>query len=148
MTKRGGSSPDECVAGRDLPGIAILRLTKYFVQCEIAAQFVHDLILPLIHEAAVGGGVVVEAGEMKDAVDDVQDDFVPEGTGFCAGRGYIDADTDFTDLAAVVISIVERNDVCGALVAEVRLIQAGDRCEVDEHDGELIFPIRFLGQFA
>jgi hypothetical protein len=38
----------------------------------------HDQILPLMHKASIGRGVVVEAGEMKDAVNDVQDDLVPE----------------------------------------------------------------------
>jgi len=93
------------------------------------------------HGAALGGRVVVEAGKMEKAVDEVEGEFVVGGSAELAGdsTGALGADDDFTE----AIAEIETDDIRRAGVVEELPVDRGDGVIVNDSDAE--FPQRVVG---
>ena len=93
-----------------------------------------DAALGSAHGAPLGGGVVVETGEVEEAVDEVKGEFVGGRAAGLAGDddGALGADDDFAEAVAEI----EADDIGWAGVVEKALIEVGDGRVVHEGDAE------------
>jgi hypothetical protein len=105
-----------------------------------AAEPVEPVVFSGFHLSPLLGGVVVVAGQVKDAMDGVAHDFV--GPGGVEPLGVEQGDGDADKHLAVQgdgiegVSMVEADDVGGVGVLEEGEVQAGDFPGIDEVDAE------------
>ncbi|HWX21763.1 MAG TPA: hypothetical protein VN578_17805 [Candidatus Binatia bacterium] len=115
----------------------------------IVSQLAQEPVLDTLHLTALGSSTVIVAAQVKDAVDDVADQFALPGGSELAGLpdGFFKAHEDLavqgrsTAPAAHsrrgIFSVVKRHDVGCAFVAEKSFVEPRHLVTIDELDTQL-----------